>query len=179
MRKTAISDFTQIQLSQDEISDIFLPEKRIVCRSCRKVRIKKLISKYGFNEDHLGKICTCDEQNEEHTEEAKQQEEMKEEEKENMQAENVSNHFDDDDEFQNIELLEDNIGQQNNVGNGHNGQNHENNDQNIYVARDEFNRFKNEMRDKIQDISNRFDRTDANMKNEFKKFTNLLKKKKK
>ena len=65
MRKSAIRDFTHIKLTQDEMANIFLPDKRIVCKSSKKVSLKKLISKYDFNEDYLGKICRCDEQIEE------------------------------------------------------------------------------------------------------------------
>ena len=186
MRKSAIRDFTHIKLTQDEMANIFLPDKRIVCKSCKKVRIKKFISKYGFNEDHLGKICRCDEQIKEQEEEAQQQVEIQEEENDNIPAENISNHSDDDDEIQNPEFLGDNNGQQDNNGIGHNSQNHENHGDNNYVTRNEFNQFKNEisgqiqnLSNKYQDISDRLDRTDRNMKEEFKKITKLLKKKKK
>ena len=137
-----------------------------------------MISKYGFNEDHLGKICRCDEQIEKQEEECQQQEEMQEEENGNIPAENVSNHSNEDDEFQNPELLDDNNGQQDNDGIGHNSQNNENHGESIYVTRDEFNQFKNEISDQIQNLSNRLDRTNINMKKKFKKITKLLENKK-
>ena len=49
MRSQTINEFKKIKLTEEEVKNIFLPNKRIYCQSCQKVRVKKLISKNNFN----------------------------------------------------------------------------------------------------------------------------------
>ena len=60
-RNKAINNFRNMNLTPQEMSSIFLPNTSIYCRTCKKVRIKKLISKYGFKKAHRENICFCDE----------------------------------------------------------------------------------------------------------------------
>ena len=41
MRKIALDNFLAIELSEDEMEKIFIPETRGVCQTCHKVRLKK------------------------------------------------------------------------------------------------------------------------------------------
>ena len=41
-----------MELTGDELENIFFPDKRIVCKTCQKIQIKTLISKYDFDEGH-------------------------------------------------------------------------------------------------------------------------------
>jgi len=60
MRRRAIRNFTSIRLSRTEMEDIFIPERRPVCQTCHKVRIKKKISPDDFEVEHQNLICSCD-----------------------------------------------------------------------------------------------------------------------
>ena len=59
MRKRAIDNIKRMSLTGNELENIFFPEKRIVCKTCHKIRIKSRISKYDFNEGHQNNICFC------------------------------------------------------------------------------------------------------------------------
>ena len=60
MRKAAINKFKNMELSDDEKIDIFTPEKRKVCQSCHKVKIRKIINLDGFTDDYRQNyICIC------------------------------------------------------------------------------------------------------------------------
>ena len=48
MRSNDIRNFKQMTITGDELENIFIPDKRKVCQTCHKVRIKTLISKYFF-----------------------------------------------------------------------------------------------------------------------------------
>ena len=48
-----------MSITGNELENIFIPEKRKICQTCHKIRIKTLISKYNFNEDHQENICFC------------------------------------------------------------------------------------------------------------------------
>ena len=50
MRKSAIDIFKRMELTGNELENIFFPDKRIVCNTCHKIRIKTFISKYDFDE---------------------------------------------------------------------------------------------------------------------------------
>ncbi len=60
MRSQAINDFKDMKLSRKEMGNIFLPDKRIFCRSCQKIRLKKKITRDAFSTQHKKKICFCD-----------------------------------------------------------------------------------------------------------------------
>ena len=43
-----------------ELENIFIPDRRKVCQTCHKIRIKPIISKYDFNKNHRENICFCE-----------------------------------------------------------------------------------------------------------------------
>ena len=57
MRSSAINNFKNIELSKDEMEDIFIPEIKRVCQTCHKVRIKKRIDRRDFTPSHRRYIC--------------------------------------------------------------------------------------------------------------------------
>ena len=88
MRKSAIDNFKRMELTGDELENIFFPDKRIVCNTCHKIRIKTLIFKYDFDEGHQNNICFCpntqnrQRRNHQIEEDEEQKEELNEEQKE-------------------------------------------------------------------------------------------------
>ena len=125
-----------MELTGDELENIFFPDKRIVCNTCHKIRIKTLISKYDFDEGHQNNICFCpntqnrQRRNHHIEEDEEQQPEQNEEQKEELNEE------------QNEELDEGEA---------------------QYVTRKEFNqfkeeinRFKEEINQKLNDIQDGF-----------------------
>jgi len=56
-RIDAINNFKNIELTQEEMENIFIPEKRRVCQTCHKVRIKKKIDRIDFSPEHRIFIC--------------------------------------------------------------------------------------------------------------------------
>ena len=129
MRKSAIDNFKRMELTGDELENIFFPDKRIVCNTCHKIRIKTLISKYDFDEGHQNNICFCpntqnrQRRNHHIEEDEEQQPEQNEEQKEELNEE------------QNEELDEGEA---------------------QYVTRKEFNQFKEEINQKLNDIQDGF-----------------------
>ena len=57
MRRNAINDFLKVNLTKEEMENIFIPEKRRVCQTCKKVRIKKKIDKNKLKTEHKRYIC--------------------------------------------------------------------------------------------------------------------------
>ena len=57
MRRTAIDNFLAIELSEEEMERIFVPETRRVCQTCHKVRLKKKIDRANFTPRHRRFIC--------------------------------------------------------------------------------------------------------------------------
>ena len=118
-----------MELTGDELENIFFPDKRIVCNTCHKIRIKTLISKYDFDEGHQNNICFCpntqnrQRRNHHIEEDEEQQPEQNEEQKEELNEE------------QNEELDEGEA---------------------QYVTRKEFNQFKEEINQKLNDIQDGF-----------------------
>ena len=43
MRKNAMNRFKQMNITGNELEDIFIPEKRKICQNCHKIRIKTLM----------------------------------------------------------------------------------------------------------------------------------------
>ena len=129
MRKSAIDNFKRMELTGNELGNIFFPDKRIVCNTCHKIRIKTLISKYDFDEGHQNNICFCpntqnrQRRNHHIEEDEEQQPEQNEEQKEELNEE------------QNEELDEGEA---------------------QYVTRKEFNQFKEEINQKLNDIQDGF-----------------------
>ena len=82
-----------MELTGDELENIFFPDKRIVCNTCHKIRIKTLISKYDFDEGHQNNICFCpntqnrQRRNHHIEEDEEQQPEQNEEQKEELNEE--------------------------------------------------------------------------------------------
>ena len=82
-----------MELTGDELENIFFPDKRIVCNTCHKIRIKTLISKYDFDEGHQNNICFCpntqnrQRRNHQIEEDEEQKEELNEEQKEELNEE--------------------------------------------------------------------------------------------
>ena len=118
-----------MELTGNELENIFFPDKRIVCNTCHKIRIKTLISKYDFDEGHQNNICFCpntqnrQRRNHHIEEDEEQQPEQNEEQKEELNEE------------QNEELDEGEA---------------------QYVTRKEFNQFKEEINQKLNDIQDGF-----------------------
>ena len=110
-----------MELTGDELENIFFPDKRIVCNTCHKIRIKTLISKYDFDEGHQNNICFCP----------------------NTQKRQRRNHQIEEDEEQKEELNEEQKEEQN-EGEAQ------------YVTRKEFNQFKEEINQKLNDIQDGF-----------------------
>ena len=110
-----------MELTGDELENIFFPDKRIVCNTCHKIRIKTLISKYDFDEGHQNNICFCP----------------------NTQNRQRRNHQIEEDEEQKEELYEEQKEEQN-EGEAQ------------YVTRKEFNQFKEEINQKLNDIQDGF-----------------------
>ena len=110
-----------MELTGDELENIFFPDKRIVCNTCHKIRIKTLISKYDFDEGHQNNICFCP----------------------NTQNRQRRNHQIEEDEEQKEELNEEQKEEQN-EGEAQ------------YVTRKEFNQFKEEINQKLNDIQDGF-----------------------
>ena len=102
-----------MELTGDELENIFFPDKRIVCNTCHKIRIKTLISKYDFDEGHQNNICFCP----------------------NTQNRQRRNHQIEEDEEQKEEQDEGEA---------------------QYVTRKEFNQFKEEINQKLNDIQDGF-----------------------
>ena len=121
MRKSAIDNFKRMELTGDELENIFFPDKRIVCNTCHKIRIKTLISKYDFDEGHQNNICFCP----------------------NTQNRQRRNHQIEEDEEQKEELNEEQKEEQD-EGEAQ------------YVTRKEFNQFKEEINQKLNDIQDGF-----------------------
>ena len=145
MRSNAIRNFKQMTITGDELENIFIPDKRKVCQTCHKVRIKALISKYDFDENHRENICFCQIH---HNQNPHQQ-----------------NHHQHDQQIQQGENLNQHGGQipqneeQNNPGqnieeneNEPNIEPQENEEGNQYVTKREFNEFKEQITKEIQDI---------------------------
>ena len=110
-----------MELTGDELENIFFPDKRIVCNTCHKIRIKTLISKYDFDEGHQNNICFCP----------------------NTQNRQRRNHQIEEDEEQKEELNEEQKEEQD-EGEAQ------------YVTRKEFNQFKEEINQKLNDIQDGF-----------------------
>ena len=121
MRKSAIDNFKRMELTGNELGNIFFPDKRIVCNTCHKIRIKTLISKYDFDEGHQNNICFCP----------------------NIQNRQRRNHQIEEDEEQKEELNEEQKEEQD-EGEAQ------------YVTRKEFNQFKEEINQKLNDIQDGF-----------------------
>ena len=67
MRNTAINNFKNMELRDDEMINVLTPEKRKVCQSCHKVRIRKKINLDDFTQEHLqNNICICHTQQKHH-----------------------------------------------------------------------------------------------------------------
>ena len=145
MRKSAIDNFKRMELTGNELGNIFFPDKRIVCNTCHKIRIKTLISKYDFDEGHQNNICFCpNTQNrqrrnhhieEDEEQQPEQNEEQKEELNEEQQPEQNEEQKEELNEEQNEELDEGEA---------------------QYVTRKEFNEFKEEINQKLNDIQDGF-----------------------
>ena len=107
-----------MELTGDELENIFFPDKRIVCNTCHKIRIKTLISKYDFDEGHQNNICFCP----------------------NTQNRQRRNHHIEEDEEQQPEQNEE---QKEELNEGQKEEQNEGEAQ--YVTRKEFNQFKEEI----------------------------------
>ena len=68
MRRNAIDNFKRMTLTPRELEKIFIPNKRKVCQTCHKIRIKSQISKYDFNMRHRQNICFCENNHEQQQE---------------------------------------------------------------------------------------------------------------
>ena len=118
-----------MELTGNELEKNYIPDKRKVCNTCHKIRIKTLISKYDFDEGHQNNICFCpntqnrQRRNHHIEEDEEQQPEQNEEQKEELNEE------------QNEELDEGEA---------------------QYVTRKEFNQFKEEINQKLNDIQDGF-----------------------
>ena len=121
MRKSEIDNFKRMELTGNELENIFFPDKRIVCNTCHKIRIKTFISKYDFDEGHQNNICFCP----------------------NTQNRQRRNHQIEEDEEQKEELNEEQKEEQD-EGEAQ------------YVTRKEFNQFKEEINQKLNDIQDGF-----------------------
>ena len=160
-----------MKLSRKEIENIFLPDKRIYCRSCQKVRVKKKISKYDFSTQHKKKICFCDTGIQQHIHLAQIN-------NDNMPIINPVDQMNEIaiDNFQNVENNEEVIDHFSNLGNNNaeseseigqmkqieNGMDIEqSSDEYDFVTRKELNAVKYELKDELKALSeqmnNRFD----------------------
>ena len=118
-----------MELTGDELENIFFPDKRIVCNTCHKIRIKTLISKYDFDEGHQNNICFCP----------------------NTQNRQRRNHQIEEDEVQKEELNEE---QKEELNEEQKEEQDEGEAQ--YVTKKEFNQFKEEINQKLNDIQDGF-----------------------
>ena len=125
-----------MELTGDELENIFFPDKGIVCNTCHKIRIKTLISKYDFDEGHQNNICFCpntqnrQRRNHHIEEDEEQQPEQNEEQKEELNEE--QNEELDEGEAQYVTRKEFN------------------------QFKEEFNQFKGEINQKLNDIQDGF-----------------------
>ena len=171
MRSQAINDFKDMILSRKEMGNIFLPDKRIFCRSCQKIRLKKKISRDAFSTKHKKKICFCDTEIQQHVHPPQIN-------NDNMPIINPVGQMNEIviDNFQNVENNEEVIDHSVNLGNNNaeleseigqieqvdNGMDIEqNSDENDFVTRKELNVVKYELKDELKALSeqmnNRFD----------------------
>ena len=160
-----------MKLSRKEMENIFLPDKRIYCRSFQKVRMKKKISKYDFSTQHKKKICFCDTEIQQHVHPAQIN-------NDNMPIINPVYQINEIaiDNFQNVENNEEVIDHSLNLGNNNteseseigqmeqveNGMDIEqSSDEYDFVTRKELNAVKYELKDELKALSeqmnNKFD----------------------
>ena len=147
MRKSAIDNFKRMELTGNELGNIFFPDKRIVCNTCHKIRIKTLISKYDFDEGHQNNICFCpntqnrQRRNHHIEEDEEQQPEQNEEQKEELNEE------------QNEELDEGEA---------------------QYVTRKEFNQFKEEINQFKEEINQKLNDIQDGFKTSFNEISKQI-----
>ena len=140
MRKSAIDNFKRMELTGNELGNIFFPDKRIVCNTCHKIRIKTLISKYDFDEGHQNNICFCP----------------------NTQNRQRRNHHIEDDEEQQPEQNEE---QKEELNEEQNEELDEGEAQ--YVTRKEFNQFKEEINQFKEEVNQKLNDIQDGFKTSF------------
>ena len=139
-----------MNITGDELENIFIPDKRKVCNTCHKVRIKGLISKYDFDENHRQNICLCQRhhnqnpnQNNHHQNEGQ----IPQNENNNQHDEQIPQHEEQNNPEQNVDenRIENNIEPQENEGG------------NQFVTKREFDEFKGKVHDNFKKTFDKFD----------------------
>ena len=165
MRSRAINNFKRMTLTGNELENIFIPEKRKVCQTCHKIRIKTLISKYNFNEDHRENICFCQsnqnqnlrqQNHHQHDQPIQQEEEQKIKQEEEQKIQQEEEQKIKQEEEQQIHQEEEPIILRQNVEENR-LEPPENDEGNQYVTKREFNEFKDEFNEFKQKTKDEFD----------------------
>ena len=152
-----------MNITGNELENIFIPDKNKICKTCHKVRIKSLISKYDFDEDHRQNICCC----QGHHNQNSHQHNQHQHDRQIPQDENHNQHDGQIQQNENHHQYDGQIPQheeQNNLEKSveenrieHNFETQKNNEGNQYVTKREFNEFKEKVHDNFKIIFEKFD----------------------
>ena len=156
-----------MNITGNELENIFIPEKRKICQTCHKIRIKTLISKYGFDENHRQNICFCQNlQSLNHQRINHFQPDMQIEADENHNQHEQNNQRDEEQNNpeQNVEenRIEPNFETQ------------KNEEGNQYVTKREFNEFKDQITKEIREVNDCLKTLLENLSKQIQDFKNKI-----
>ena len=135
-----------MNITGNELENIFIPEKRKICQTCHKIRIKALISKFGFVENNQQNICFC--QN--HQSQNHQRHNQHQHDRQIQQGENHNQHDGQISQHEEQNNLEKSF-EENRIE--HKFETQKNNDGNQYVTKREFNEFKEKIIKEIREVN--------------------------
>ena len=150
-----------MELTGNELEKNYIPDKRKVCNTCHKIRIKTLISKYDFDEGHQNNICFCPntQNRQRRNHQIEQDEEQQTELNEEQQPELIEEQKVEQNEEQRTELNEEQQPKQNEeqkVEQNEEQKKEQDKGGAQYVTKQEFNQFKEEIMQKFNDIQGGF-----------------------
>ena len=150
-----------MNITGNELENIFIPEKRKICQTCHKIRIKALISKFGFDENNQHNICFC--QN--HQSQNHQRHNQHQHDRQIQQGENHNQHDGQIPQHEEQNNLEKSI-EENRIE--HNFETQKNNEGNQYVTKREFNEFKEKITKEIREVNDYLKILLENLSRQFK-----------
>ena len=135
-----------MNITGNELENIFIPEKRKICQTCHKIRIKALISKFGFDENNQQNIRFC--QN--HQSQNHQRHNHHQHDRQIQQCENHNQHDGQIPQHEEQNNLEKSVEEKRIE---HNFETQKNNEGNQYATKREFNEFKEKITKEIREVN--------------------------
>ena len=168
-----------MELTGNELEKIFIQDKRKVCNTCHKIRIKTHISKYDFHVGHQNNICFCTntDNRQRRNHQIKQDDEQQHELNEEQHSELIEEQKVEQNEEQLSELNEEQQSEQNEeqkVEQNEEQKKEQDEGGARYVTKQEFNQFKEEISKFKEEIKQKFNDIQGGFKTSFNEISKQI-----